>query len=317
MKIAILGGGSWGTALAVHLAKQDQDIYVWEYFAEQAREMQEERVCKLLPGIKLPEKIFVSAEMDKVLQGSELVLMVVPSDKFETTLNSVTSLLKGQDIIICSKGFASNLRLLSEIVKENVYGEVYCLYGPTHAEEVGKGMFSGIVLAGGTEDGRERVQQIFATNNLKVDLTADLIGVQVSAALKNIIAIFIGVLDGMGLGDNAKAYVMTKGLAEIKEVGLGWGAKAETFYGLAGMGDLIVTCSSEHSRNRHVGVEVGKGKKLDDVIAEMSMVAEGVTTLKEVIGLKEKFGLELPLITALHEILFSGKEPQEMLEKFK
>lgn len=311
MEIAILGGGSWGTALAVHLVKKGHSVKVWEFFEEQAKEMQEKRVCKLLPGAELPEGIFVSHQMKEVLVGSELVLVMVPSDKVEETLAGAAEWLGEQPIVIGSKGFASGLRLLSDMVGEKVKGEIYCLYGPTHAEEVCKGMFSGIVLAGG--DGRKELGKVFESDDLKVDLSDDIVGVQVSAALKNILAVFVGILDGVGLGDNAKSYIMTKGLAEIKEIGLKWGGKEETFYGLAGIGDIIVTCMSEHSRNRYVGVEVGKGRKLDEVVAEMKMVAEGVTTLKEAIGLKEKFGLELPLISGLYEILFEGKKVGEVL----
>jgi glycerol-3-phosphate dehydrogenase (NAD(P)+) len=312
MKIAILGGGSWGTALAVHLARNNNDIKVWEFFEEQAQEMQEKRVCKLLPEVKLAENIFVSSKMEEVLADSELVLLVVPSDKVESTISIAKEFIDKQTVVICSKGFGPDLKFLSDVVAEKVFGSVFCLYGPTHAEEVCKEMFSGIVLAGGK--GKEELMKVIATDNLKVDLSDDLIGVQVSAALKNILAVFVGVLDGMGLGDNAKAYIMTRGLEEIKSVGVALGGKSETFYGLAGIGDMIVTSTSQHSRNRSVGVEVGKGRKLDEVIKEMAMVAEGVTTLKEAIGLKEKTGLELPLITGLYGILFEGKDPQEVLK---
>ncbi len=313
MNISILGGGSWGTALAVQLAKNKHQVKVWEFFEEQARKMQVERVCPLLPEVRLPENIFVSSKMEEVVSGSKLVLMVVPSDKVEVTINQAAKFLENQAIIICSKGFASNLRLLSEAVKEKVKGEVYCLYGPTHAEEVGLGKLTGIVLAGGK--GKAKLKKVLESENFKVELSKDIIGVQVAAALKNIIAIFIGLLEGLGEGDNAKAYIMTKGLEEIKEVGLAWGAKKETFYGLAGMGDLIVTCTSKHSRNRHVGEQIGKGRKLSEVLAEMKMVAEGVTNLKEAINLQEKFKLKLPLINGLYEILLEDKNPKEVLKK--
>ena len=312
MKIAILGGGSWGTALAVHLARNNNDIKVWEFFEEQAQEMQEKRICKLLPEVKLPENIFVSHQMKDVLVDFELLLLVVPSNHVEKTIEEAKEFIENQAVVICSKGFGPDLKFLTDLVKERVSGEVYCLYGPTHAEEVCKEMYSGIVLAGGK--GKEDIQKVFVSDNLKIDLTDDLIGVQVAAALKNILAVFVGVLDGMGLGDNAKAYIMTRGLEEIKNVGVALGAEEETFYGLAGIGDMIVTATSPHSRNRSVGVEVGKGRKLQTVIDEMPMVAEGVTTLKEAIGLKEKTGLELPLITGLYEILFYGKDPKEVLK---
>jgi glycerol-3-phosphate dehydrogenase (NAD(P)+) len=314
MKIAILGGGSWGTALAMHFAKKNYEVKVWEFVAEQAQKMQNERTCPLLPEIKLPENIKVSSKMENVLLNAELVLVAVPSDHVEKTVDNAASLLVDQPIIICSKGFASNLRLLSNVVKEKVKGEVYCLYGPTHAEEVCKGVISGIVLAGGP--GREELKPIIESNYLHVDLTDDFVGVQVAAALKNILAIYLGLADGLGLGDNTKAYLITHGLAEIKDVGLAWGAKEDTFYGLAGLGDVIVTCNSKHSRNRHVGEQLAKGLSLEEITDEMKMVAEGVNTLKTAIKLRERFALKLPLISALHEVLFEGKDPKEIITKF-
>src|SRR3989344_4510324 len=241
MRIAIIGGGSWGTALGVHLAKKNHEIKIWEFFAEQAKEMQEQRVCRLLPEVKLPEQIYVCSDLELTVKESEAVLVVVPSDKVEVTLKNAAPFLQSQPIILCSKGFASGQRLLSEVARQLVKGEVYCLYGPTHAEEVCKGMFTGIVLAGKKGKERSKLQKALEHDDLRVEMSDDVIGVQVAAALKNILAVFIGVLDGLQLGDNAKAYVMTKGLAEIRTLGIALGAKKETFYSLAGMGDLIVT----------------------------------------------------------------------------
>lgn len=313
MDIAILGGGSFGMALAIHLARNGSNIRVWEFVEENAQEMQEKRVCKLLGGVSIPDNIIISSNMKETLITSSLVLLVVPSSKVESTMEKASQSLGEQPIIICSKGFASGLRLLSEVVDEHASGSIYCLYGPTHAEEICKGMFSGIVLAG--EENKDDYKKVIESENLKVDLSGDIIGVQVSAALKNILAVFIGILHGMGLGDNAKAYFMTKGLEEIKQIGLKWGGQEETFYGLAGLGDVIVTCTSEHSRNRHVGEEIGKGRKLTDVLKEMEMVAEGVTTVKEAMALQERFDIELPIISALFEILFEAKDPKTVLQK--
>ncbi|PIZ52097.1 glycerol-3-phosphate dehydrogenase [Candidatus Woesearchaeota archaeon CG_4_10_14_0_2_um_filter_33_13] len=315
MNITILGGGSWGTALAMHLAGNKHQIRMWEFFEEQAREMQEERTCKLLPIIKLSKNIFVTSKIEEALTNSELILLVVPSDKVEATIEKAKKWIKDQPVIICSKGFATNVRLLSDVVSKIVSGPVYCLYGPTHAEEVCKGIFSGIVLAGPEEkdEEKDKLKKIIESNNLRVELSDDIIGVQISAALKNILAVFVGVTDGAGLGDNTKAYVITKGLEEIKNVGLAWGAKEETFYGLAGIGDIIVTCTSVHSRNRHVGLEVGKGRKIQEVLREMSMIAEGVITLKEAVKLKDKFNLDLPLITALNDVLFKNRSVKSIL----
>ena len=200
-----------------------------------------------------------------------------------------------------------------ELSTDNKVIKIFCLYGPTHAEEVCKGKFSGIVLAGG--EGKESLKEVIENENLKVDLSDDLIGVQVASSLKNILAVFIGVLDGAGLGDNAIAYVITKGLEEIRQVGLKMGARSETFYGLAGIGDMIVTCSSEHSRNRFVGREVGKGKNLDEVTDEMKMIAEGITTLKGAIELKRKLQMDTPIISGLYRILFEGKKVNEVLKE--
>ena len=314
MKIAILGGGSWGSALAITLAKNKHQVKIWEFVPAQAQEMQEKRFCKLLPDAKLPENIFVSHLIEDVLPASDLVLLVVPSDKVEATVIKTKHLFSNQPVVICSKGFGDGLQLLSESVQKEVAGNVYCLYGPTHAEEVCKGLFSGIVLAGKSGTERERIQEAFHSEVFNVEVTDDIIGVQLCAALKNILAVFVGVLDGKQLGDNAKAYVITKGLEEIKTIGLKLGAREETFYGLAGMGDVIVTATSKHSRNRYVGEQIGKGRKLDEILAEMKMVAEGVTAVKRAIGFKEKLGLHLPLIEGLHQILFEGKKVEEILK---
>ncbi len=315
MKITILGGGSWGTALAIHLAKKRHEVKVWEFFEEQARKMQHERICPLLPEVKLPGNIFVSSDMREALAGCELVLLVVPSDKVQATMENAKSLLLKQPMVICSKGLGENARLLSDIVKENISGNVYCLYGPTHAEEVSTGKFSGIVLAGSSSPERNKIKKALESASLKVEFSNDIVGVQICSALKNILAVFVGVLDGKGLGDNAKAFVMTKGLEEIKKVGLKLGAREKTFYGLAGIGDIIVTCTSRHSRNRYAGEQVGKGRKIEEVINEMKMVAEGINAVKIAVDFKQKLGLKLPLIEGLHEILFKGKNAEDVLGK--
>lgn len=315
MNIGILGGGSWGTALAVHLARKNHQVKIWEFVVKQAEEMQKTRFCPLLPGAKLPENIFVSSKMEEAIKGSKLLFLVVPSTHAEATMEKAKKLMSAQPVVICSKGFADGSKLLSDVVKEKVAGNVYCLYGPTHAEEVCKGLFSGIVLAGKDCSERKKIKEAIESPVLKVELSEDIIGMQVSAVLKNILAVFVGVLDGKGMGDNAKAFVMTKGLEEIKAIGLKLGAKEGTFYGLAGIGDVIVTCTSKHSRNRHVGEQVGRGKKLDDVIAEMNMVAEGVTAVKSAVQLNQKLRVHVPLISGLHDILFAGKKVEDVLRK--
>ncbi len=312
MQISILGGGSWGSALAIHLARNKHQVKVWEFVAEQAQKMQEERICPLLPQEKLSENIFVSSKMEEVLPESEIIFIAVPSDKVESTLTNAAPLIKNQPLVICSKGFGANLRLLSDIVRDKVKGEIYCLYGPTHAEEVCKGVFSGIVLAGKGKY-RLKLRKVLRSEALKVELSNDMVGVQVGAALKNILAVFTGVIDGAGLGDNTGAYIMTKGLDEMKQVGVALGAKKDTFYGLAGLGDVIVTCTSIHSRNHYVGEQVGKGRKLDEVLAEMKMVAEGITMLRRVPLLQENLKLDLPIMHGLYQIMVEGKGVKEVL----
>ena len=313
MKIAILGGGSWGTALAVHLAKKKYQVKIWEFFAEQASEMQESRICPLLPDILLPKNIFISSNLEEVILDSGLILIVVPSDKVEVTMENAKPFIEKQPLIICSKGFGSDLKFLSEILNENFNNDIYCLYGPTHAEEVGHNIFSGIVLAGG--DDKEKIREIIQSDDLHVDLSDDLIGVQIASSLKNVLAVFVGVLEGAGFGDNTVAYVITKGLKEMSKVGQKLGAKNETFYGLAGMGDVIVTCTSKHSRNKFVGQEIGKGKKLQEVLDEMSMVAEGIVIAEKIPELIKKTGLTLPLFMSVYRVIFEGLNPELALRK--
>ncbi len=307
MKIAILGGGSWGTALAVHFA-QKNEVKVWEFFEDQAKEMQEKRVCPIFPEVTIPEGVYISSKMEEILKDSEVVLVVVPSDKVEITMKNASQFLKDQDVVICSKGFGSDQKLLTEIVKTYVRGNVYCLYGPTLALEVAKHQLSGIALAG--KGDKTKLKEATETENMRVETTEDIIGVQIGAALKNVVTIFVGIVEGMELGDNTKAYVFTKGIAEIQKIGVALGAKPETFYGLTCVGDLTL-----RSRNRMLGVEIGKGKKLDEILAGSQHVSEGVVAIKNAMALKEKLGIELPIITELYDILFNGKTPQEALSR--
>ncbi|HLC71259.1 MAG TPA: NAD(P)H-dependent glycerol-3-phosphate dehydrogenase, partial [Candidatus Nanoarchaeia archaeon] len=249
----------------------------------------------------------------EVLTTMDLVMIAVPSTAVEVTLEKAKPYLRSCDLMLCSKGFARGGKLLSEVAQSFTSGKIYYLSGPTHAEELGAGKFSGMVLAG--PKGKEKLKQAFESKNLKVELSEDIIGAQVCAALKNVIALFVGILDGMKWGDNAKAYIMTKGLGEIRIIGRAMGAQENTFMGLAGMGDLIVTCSSKHSRNRYVGVQIGKGKKLSEVLTEMKMVAEGLTAVKEALKLGKKYKLKIPLIKGLHQIVCEGKDPQIFLQK--
>ncbi len=310
-QIAILGGGSWGTALAVHLAGNNHTVKIWEFVAEQARKMQQERCCPLLPQVTLPSSIYATSDLQEAMHDADIVLLAVPSQNAEQTIQSAKAHLQQQPLIICSKGFAAGVRLLSVALRELIPNELYCLYGPTHAEEVCQGKFSGVVLAGGK--GKERLKEVIESRNLNVELSDDSIGVQVAAALKNVLAISVGMLQGAGLGDNAKAYVLTKGLQEIQQLGAAMGAERETFYGLAGLGDVIVTCTSVHSRNFYLGQQVGKGRSLAEVQAEMKMVAEGVAAVEAIPVLERRYNLKLPLLHIAYSVLREGKKVSEML----
>ena len=314
MKIAVLGGGSWGSALAIHLAKKDYEVKIWEYFEKQATQMQEERCCPFLPNEKFPDNIFVSAKMGEVIPGSDIILLVVPSRAAETTISDATKLMGKQPLIIATKGFTNKSTLMSTEFEKVVKGKVYCLFGPTHAEEVSRGMFSSIVLAG--EGDKNNLQETIESGKMKVELSEDLVGIQVAAALKNSIAIFMGIIKGVGFGDNAKAVAMTKGLAEIKKLGLKMGGKEQTFYGLAGMGDLIVTCTSQHSRNNRFGIEIGKGKNYEEVLKEMKMEVEGLEVLKQISIIEKNNNLKLPLLSGIYNLVYeecNEKKVEELL----
>ncbi len=314
MKITILGGGSWGTALAMHIARQQHNVKIWEFFEGQAKKMQDERHCPLLPDAKLLDNIFVTHNIEESLQGSDLILLVVPSDKVSETIDSAKHFFSNQPILICSKGLSEGLEFMTDLLSKKITNELFCLYGPTHAEEVCHGKFSGIVLAGKDNGVRLGIKDVLTSKNFKVECTEDIIGIQIASALKNIVAVFIGMLDGLNLGDNAKAYAITKGLQEIKKLGICLGGKADTFYGLAGIGDIIVTATSQHSRNRYVGEQIGKGRKLDNILNEMNMVAEGIITIKSSIQLARREKIKLPLIEGLYNVLFNEKDPIKVLE---
>ena len=227
MNISILGGGSWGLALATHLVTKNS-IKMWEFFADKAEDMQKTRKSSYLPGAVIADKIRISSDLNDVVKFGAIIIIAVPSDKVTATLEQCQEYIQYKPVIICSKGFTANGRLLSEVVDQYVRGQVYCMYGPTIADEVYRFKFTGIVLAGRTAN--PALKQVLEDQDFKVELSDDIIGVQVASALKNILAIYVGMLDGMGQGENAKAFVITKGLQEIIKLGVVLGAKEETFF---------------------------------------------------------------------------------------
>jgi glycerol-3-phosphate dehydrogenase (NAD(P)+) len=310
MKIAILGGGSWGLGLASHFINKNE-VSIWEFFEDKALEMEKTRISPYLKGAVIDERISISSDIDKVIFNCDIILLVVPSDKIVSTVEKCKNVGQKQTFIICSKGFTTDLQLLSDSVKKIVSNEVYCFYGPTIAEEVYRNQFTGMVLAGPKRN--LELKQALEDDTLVIELSDDIIGVQIGAALKNILAISIGMLDGMGQGENAKSYVITKGLQEIIKLGLAFGAKEETFYGLAGIGDIITTCFSEKSRNRTFGQHIGEGKTMDQALSEMNNVVEGLYALKALHEITKQKNIELPILNSIYRIIFENEKPTTFL----
>lgn len=318
-KIVVIGAGSWGTALAVVLAKKGYQVVMWEYLPEKAKELQEKRENPIfLPGVKFPPTITVTNSLEDILKDSNFLLFSVPAQVLRKVVPLIAPQLREDITIINSaKGIevSSGLRL-SEVIKEEILGKyhknIIALSGPTHAEEVGIELPSAIVAAGDLERGK-KVQQLFSTDYFRVYTSTDILGVELGGAVKNCIAITSGISDGLGYGDNSRAALITRGLAEMSRFGQFFGADPKTFAGLAGMGDLIVTCTSKHSRNRGVGERVGKGEKVEDILSSMVMVAEGVPTLKAVKELADRHGISMPIVNATYGIVYEGKSIKEAL----
>ena len=317
-RIVLLGAGSWGTALAIGLAQHDVDTVLWTRKEAHAKAMLETRLnAGYLPQATLPSSLAITADLEVALQDRTMWVFAAPSQAVRDVAVQAASAATA-DILAMSvaKGIENETLLLTTQVLEETLlilprANIGVIYGPSHAEEVALGMPTTVVAAAHSVAAAERVQKAFMSPKLRVYVNEDVIGVQVAGSVKNIMAIAAGISDGIGFGDNAKAAIITRGLAEMKRLGQAMGAEASTFAGLAGIGDLVVTCMSRHSRNRHVGEQIGKGRSLDEIIAEMNMVAEGVKTTRSVMALAKKHNVELPITEAVHAILFEGKSPKE------
>jgi glycerol-3-phosphate dehydrogenase (NAD(P)+) len=311
MNISVIGAGGWGTAIAVHLSKKKYDVTLWENFPEYEKVLNQKREnIKFLPRVKIPEELQITSDIDSAVKKKELIVLAVPSKYLRSVLERIKGFDKNTLFVSVVKGIEEkSLLRMSEVVKD-VLGDVKIgvLSGPSHAEEVARDIPTTVVSTG-TPEIAEKIQEVFMGRNLRVYTNTDIVGVELGGAFKNIIAIACGISDGLGYGDNTKAALMTRGLAEISHLGIKMGADPLTFAGLAGMGDMIATCTSKHSRNRKVGEEIGKGKKLKDVLESMEMVAEGVFNAKSVIKLADKFGVELPIAQVVYDILWEDKKP--------
>ena len=313
-KIAILGAGSFGVALARLLAKKDNEVYLWSFFEDEAKMLREEREHKdKLPNVKIPDSVVCTSDVKLTLQDAEIVVMVVPSHVIRATSKTIFKYIKKDTIIVCcSKGIEQGTdMILTQVIKQEIpQCRVGVLSGPTHAEEVARDIPTAIVATSEDMEVAERIQDVFMTEDFRVYTNTDVVGVELGGALKNIIALCAGIVDGLGLGDNTKAALMTRGMAEIVRLGEAMGAKKETFLGLTGIGDLIVTCTSMHSRNRRAGILIGQGKTKDEAVEEVKMVVEGITTSKGAYELAKKLNISMPITEKAYSVLFNGEDPK-------
>ena len=316
MKVAVLGAGGWGTTLAILLAKNGNKVTLWEYNSEYAATLDEYREnFYFLPKVKIPRNIFITNDLEKACSGKELILCSTPTQFIRSSFKPLSNFdFKNTILLNASKGIENNSFMLVSEIFLDIFNKINrkniaAISGPSHAEEVSKKIPTAVVTASEDIKVTSIVQKIFSNNFFRVYYSTDLIGVEIAGALKNVIAIAAGIAEGAGFGDNTKAALMTRGINEITRLGKKYGANPETFFGLSGIGDLIVTCASKHSRNRFVGEEIGKGKKLKAVLKEMKMVAEGVATTESAYGLSKKYKIELPITEQVHKILFENKSP--------
>jgi glycerol-3-phosphate dehydrogenase (NAD(P)+) len=319
MRAAVLGAGSWGTTLAIVLAENGHDVALWEFDAQHATKVARERENqRFLPGVAIPNQVDVTNDLGAALRGAGLVVFVVPSHATRETARRVRGtgeLADGARIVCATKGLEEGtLARMSEVLREELRlegGRIVSLVGPSHAEEVSRGIPTSIVAASVDADACRAAQEAFVRPYFRIYTNDDVVGVEIATSLKNSIAIAAGMLDGLGLGDNTKAALVTRGLAEIARLGVAMGASAETFSGLAGVGDLVVTCLSRHSRNRYLGEAIGRGETLEQALSRMVMVAEGVRTTRAAVELGRRHQVELPIIEMVHRVLFEGQDPKE------
>lgn len=318
MKLAIIGGGSWGTALAMVLAPRSESLRLWVHETDLAGRMVSSRENDVfLPGFRLPENVRVVTDLAAGLAGADIVLGVMPSHYARGLYTAMLPHLTPSMILVsATKGLEqSSLLRMSQVIEQVVKGKfeprIAVLSGPTFAREVAAGNPTAVVVASSSAEVARCVQEAFSGPSLRLYTNADPVGVEVGAALKNVIAIGAGICEGLSLGHNPTAALITRGLAEITRLSIAMGGQAKTLAGLAGMGDLVLTCSGDLSRNRYVGKELGIGRTLPEVLASMNMVAEGVETCASAVALGEKFGVDLPIIQQMHAVLNAGKSPKE------
>lgn len=315
-KIAFVGGGSFSTALAILLAKKGNMVSIYARDKNVVEDINLNRKNdKYIKGLNIPENVIAYDSIDEAVKDAEYIVLGVPSHVIRKMAQNLKGKINKNAIIISiAKGIDQETdERLSVVIEKELDNDVVVLSGPSHAEEVAAELPTTIVVTSTNMDCAKRVQDLFMTEEFRVYTNDDIIGVEIGGAVKNIIALASGVIDGLGYGDNTKAALMTRGMKEISRIGIALGGKAETFYGLTGMGDLIVTCTSMHSRNRRAGILIGKGKSMDETLQEVGMVVEGVKACKAFYKLKEKVNVSMPITDALYRVLFLGKDPRKSI----
>lgn len=317
--VGVMGAGSWGTALALLLHSNGHQVTVWSINEEEVEMLSKEREHKSkLPGVKIPEDMVFTSDMETAIKEKDFLVLAVPSAFTRGTARNMKPFVKeGQIIVDVAKGIEEDtLMTLSQQIEEEIpQANVAVLSGPSHAEEVGRGLPTAVVIGAKTEETARYLQEMFMNHVFRVYISPDMLGMELGGALKNVIALAAGIADGMGYGDNTKAALITRGIAEIARLGVKMGGAIESFIGLTGIGDLIVTCASVHSRNRKAGYLMGQGKTMEEAMAEVKMVVEGVYSAKAAAKLGKKYGVALPIVDKVNEVLFEGKDPKEAVDE--
>jgi len=317
-RVAVVGDGGWGTALARLLALKGCEVCQWGAFADYTEEMRRRgENFKFLPGVSLPKELRLTNAGAEALEGADVIVAAVPTQFLRRVLRRlVTCYRRPTPVVSVAKGIERRTLMRPTQIVRDVWGRVpvVALSGPSHAEEVARGLPTTVAVASSRRGLAERAQRLFMTDRFRVYTNPDIIGLELGGAVKNVIAIAAGICDGLGLGDNAKAALLTRGLAEMTRLGVALGARRQTFAGLAGIGDLITTCTSPYGRNRAVGIQIGSGRSLREVLADMEQVAEGVETTRSVRSLARRHGVEMPITEQCYRVLYRGKDPRRAVD---
>ena len=320
-KISVIGSGGWGIALTILLHKNGHDLTIWSFDKKEAEELKKTRQNKTkLPNILLPEDIKVTDDLREAVENKDILILAVPSKAIRSVSKSLKNIIKEKQIIVnVAKGLEEDtLETMTDIIEEELKEknpQVAVLSGPSHAEEVGRGIPTTCVVSAHNKELTLYLQNIFMNPSFRVYTSPDMLGIEIGGALKNVIALAAGIADGLNYGDNTKAALITRGIKEISALGVAMGGEQSTFYGLTGLGDLIVTCASMHSRNRRAGILLGQGKTLDETIKEVNMVVEGVYSAKSALMAAKKYNVEIPIIEQVNAVLFENKNAAEAVNE--